>query len=158
MAFDIETLTGMGIGQEAAERLVSRHQASVDEIKAELSRAQEEAEAAKTDAEQAAELQARIDKLKAGEDEYKAKYEAEKAALDALKAEQAEKKETERKRGAFRSLLIGEGIRPKIADLIARCADVNSYRWNAEEGTFDNPDAVKADIASEWGEYKGNAR
>ena len=158
MAFDIETLTGMGITPEAAEKLVCLHNSVVDGVKEELKKTQEEAEAAKADAEQAAELQARIDEQKAREEGYKAKYEAEKSALDALKAEQAEKKETERKRGAFRSLLIGEGIRPKIADLIARCADVNSYRWNAEEGTFDNPDAVKADIASEWGEYKGNAR
>lgn len=158
MGFDIEALTGMGIGQEAAERLVSMHQASVDEIKAELSRVQEDAKATKAGADQAGELQARIDAMKAGEDGYKAKYEAEKAALDALKAEQAEKKELEHKRGIYRALLIREGYKPKIADLISRCADVASYRLNNETGEYENLEAVRADIAAEWGEYKENAR
>ena len=154
MAFDVETLTGMGIDAAAAEKLVCLHNGVVDGVKEQLKQAQEEAEAAKAEAEQAEELQAQLDELKAGEDGYKAKYQAEKAAFEALRKEQAEKKETDRKRGAFRSLLVREGIKPKIADLIARCAEVNSYRWNTEEGTFDNPEAIKADIATEWGIYK----
>ena len=81
MAFDIATLTEMGITPEAAEKLVCLHNGVVDGVKEQLKQAQEEVEAAKTDAEQAAELQARIDELKAGEDGYKAKYEAEKEVL-----------------------------------------------------------------------------
>ena len=154
MAFDMESLAELGITTEAAEKLICLHNGVVDWMKEQLQQAQEEAEAAKAEADRVAELQAQVDEQKNGEHGYRAKYESATAALESLQTEQAEKRETERKRGAFRALAISEGIRPKIADLISRCADVNSYRWNAEEGTFENPDAIRASISSEWGEYR----
>lgn len=154
MAFNMESLAELGITTEAAEKLICLHNSVVDRIKEELKQAQEEAEAAKAEADHVAELQAQVDERKTGEHRYKEMCESAQAALEALQTEQAEKKETERKRWAFRALVISEGIRPKIADLVSRCADVNSYRWNAEKGTFENPDAIRASISSEWGEYR----
>lgn len=154
MAFDIATLTEMGIEPEAAEKLVCLHKEVVDGLKAEISQAQEEIDSAKAQLDHAAELQAQLDE----QAEYKTKYEAEKAALESLQAEQAEKKETQRKRDEFRALAIEEGITHIAADLIAKCADVNSYRWDAEKGTFENPAAIKAEISAEWAGFKRNAR
>lgn len=155
MAFDIQTVMEMGISAEQAEKLVAVHEEVKGRILADLEQAKKEVEDAKAQAEETNRLEAEIEAAKAEETDWKKKYETEKAALDSLKAEQAEKNETKRKRGEYRALLVSAGIRFKIADLIARVADVNAYRWNGEAGTFENPEAIKADIATTWGEYRG---
>ena len=149
MGMDIETLTGLGIPQEAAEKIIAKHEETVRELQKEVDRAREEADAARIGAEQAAKLG---EELKAGTD-WEAKYRAEKAALDALKAEQAAKAEEDRKKREYRALLLEEGIKPIVADSILQVTDVSKYRFD-DAGRLENPEAVRADISREWAAFK----
>jgi len=149
MGMDIETLTGLGIPQEAAEKIIAKHEETVRELQKEIDRTREEAEAARIGAEQAAKLG---EALKACTD-WEAKYWAEKAAFDALKAEQAAKAEEDRKKREYRALLLEEGIKPIVADSILQVTDVSKYRFD-DAGRLENPEAVRADISREWAAFK----
>lgn len=157
MGMDIETLTGLGIPQEAAEKIIAKHEETVRELQKEVDRTREEADAARIGAEQAAKLG---EALKAQEDpgtDWEAKYRAEKAAFDALKAEQAAKAEEDRKKREYRGLLLEEGISPIVADSILQVTDVSEYRFD-DAGRIMNPDAVRADISRKWAAFMTNRR
>ena len=153
MGMDIETLTGLGIPQEAAEKIIAKHEETVRELQKEVDRTREEADAARIMAEQAAKLG---EALKVQEDpgtDWEAKYRAEKAAFDALKAEQAAKAEEDRKKREYRALLLEEGIKPIVADSILQATDVSKYRFD-DAGRLENPEAVRADISRKWAAFK----
>lgn len=154
MGMDIETLTGLGIPQEAAEKIIAKHEETVRELQKEVDRTREEADAARIGAEQAAKLE---EELNGPGTDWEAKYRAEKAAFDALKAEQTAKAEEDRKKREYRGLLLEEGISPIVADSILQVTDVSEYRFD-DAGRIMNPDAVRADISRKWAAFMTNRR
>ena len=152
MPFDLETITGLGIPQDKAEAIIARHDEVINAMKAEAEALEKEAEELKPRAEEARRLEAELNERKEGGKDYKALYEAEKAAFDALKAEQEAKETEARKRDAYKALLRAEGLSGRVVDSIARVAEVSSFRLD-DAGNLDNPEAIRADIRREWGEF-----
>ena len=148
MAFDLETITALGVPADKAEELITRHDESINALKAEAEALEKEAAELKPRAEEAQRIQAEIAAYKGGKD-YKALYEAEKAAFDALKAEQEAKQTEQRKREAYKELCRAEGVQARRLDSLVRLVDVSSFRLDAA-GNLENPDAIRADIRREW--------
>ena len=154
MAFDLEMITGLGIPQDKAERIKALHDETINALSAQVEEARKEYEETKARAEEARRLEAELNAYKEGNGgkDYKALYEAEKDAFDALKAEQEAKAKEARKRDAYKALLRAEGISGKVVDSIARVTEVSSFRLD-DAGNLDNPEAIRADIRREWGEF-----
>lgn len=155
MAFELEDLTGLGISADKAERIKALHDETISKIQADIEAVKQEAEEYKAKAEEAKSLAEEIESI--GTDvqtqkEWKAKYEAEKAALDAFRSEQEAKAEIDRKKQAYKALLLEAGVRPRYTDSILRVCDVSSFRLD-EGGKLENPEAIKADISNEWADF-----
>ena len=151
MAFDKETLTGWGIPEDKAEAIIAQHDEVIYALKAQVEEAEREYNERKAQAEALPGLKAELEALKAGE-EWKAKYEAEKAAFDSFKAECEAKEEDARKREAYGRIMWEMGIPWKSSSLVEKAIDTSSLRLD-EAGNLNNPEAVKVEIAREWGSF-----
>lgn len=160
-----EVLAGREDAAELIDQIIEMHIETVAPLKAELNRLQEE-NGGKTADELHAEyerLTAKLEQLKAGEvDEngtpWKNRYEEEKARYDAFKEKAEAQAAYEEKAKAFRSMLIQEGVKYSIVDIIVRGSSDIINSMELQDGRVRNHESVSAAIRSECRDFigKGN--
>ena len=159
MAFKREELRealGEAYTDEIASKLISMHRSVVEPLKDQLDDAKRDATKWKTAAEKLPGVQKELDELKGGED-WKGKYEAEKKAHDDYKAQVARDAEVAKVKAAYRKLLIDERISAKTIDAVLAATDYSKMKLK-DDGSLDNIDDLKKDIAEKWGGFQVSTR
>ena len=159
MAFrreDIREVLGEAYTDEIATKLVGLHRSVVDPLKDDLDNVKRDASKWKAEAEKLPGIQKELNELKSGED-WKGKYESEKKAHDEYKAQVALDAEAAKIKTAYRKLLVEERISAKTIDAVANATDYSGMKLK-EDGTLENVDDLKKDIAEKWGGFQVNTR
>lgn len=157
-----EVLADREDAAEIIDQLIEAHWEDVAPLKAELNRLQKE-NGGKTADEIHAEYQrltAELEQLKTGEmDEngtpWKTRYEEEKARYDAFKEKAEAQAAYEEKAKAFRSMLIQEGVKYSLVDIIVRGSNDIINSMELQDGKVRNHESVSAAIRSECRDFIG---
>lgn len=161
MALTRKLLSTMGIESEKIDEIINAHSDTVEALKAERDKIKREADTYRDDAKKLPEIQKELDEIKdaQGNNIFEKKYNEMKAEKENLQAEfdqykkDVEASETKRtKQAEYRKLLNESGISEKWIDKIMRFADLDSYELT-NEGKFKDVEAVKKNIADEYGDY-----
>ena len=134
----------MGLTDEQIESIIDNHSETVSGLKDEIDRLKEEAGKLQ-------DVQKELDGLKNGKD-WKAEYDKAQKDLDDLKKEVAGREQSEKLWSAYRDMLNAEKIDPKRHAAIRRVTDLSALKLD-KDGKLENPDALRAKIKEEWGEF-----
>lgn len=145
MGFSRSFLKATGLTDEQITAVIEEHTAVTDALKADRDRYKEQAGKAE-------ELQKQVDSLTSGED-YKKRYEDEHKAFEDFKKQTAAEGELNAVKGAFRKLLVSEGISEKRIDAIMKVTDFTGMK-RGKDGNLDGEEDLRKAINSDWGEFK----
>ena len=143
MALTRAMLKGMQLTEEQVSAIIEEHSNTVQGLKDEIKKY-------KADAEKLPEVQKELDKLKEGDgNDWEKKYNDEHKAFEDYKKEVAGKEETAKVRGAYRKLLVENGVGEKHIDAVLRVTDFSNVKID-KEGKLENADKLAESIRSEW--------
>ena len=143
MALTRAMLKGMQLTEEQVSAIIEEHSNTVQGLKDEIKKY-------KADAEKLPEVQKELDKLKEGDgNDWEKKYNNEHKAFEDYKKEVAGKEDTAKVRGAYRKLLVENGVGEKHIDAVLRVTDFSNVKID-KEGKLENADKLAESIKSEW--------
>lgn len=153
MALTRKMLRAMGIEDEKADEIIEAHAETVDALKqkaADAGRGGEEAEGLRKQVEQ---LKAELAKAQeAGDaDGMNAKYEEERKAFEDYKAQVAAKDADRTKRSLYRKLLAETGVDPKRLDAVMRVADLSKVE--VKDGAIQGAEELEKGIREDWADF-----
>ena len=158
MAFTRKMLKALGIEEDKIEQIMDAHTEVTNALIAE----RDEAKAA---IDKLAKVQDELDKAKESlktanseKDKYKSDYEADHAALEKLQGEVKEKATAEKTDKALYDWAKAQGYSDNGAKKIVKYGGYRSRIKFDDSGKPTNLDELKDDVASEWGEYKGETK
>lgn len=152
--FTRKFLATLGIEDDKADEIISRHSEVVNEIKSER-------DELKSKAEELDEVQKQLNKYKKAEEEaeknaekdpYKVKYEAIKEEYENYKKEILNKETTAKKTEAYRNLLKDAGVSDKRIDAVLKVSDIESLEFD-DEGKVKDADKITESIKTEWSDF-----
>lgn len=146
MALTRKMLKAMGIEDEKIEQIIEAHSETVSALK-------DEAEKYKTDAEKLPDVQKKLDDAvkDAGKDAYKVKYDTLKEEYDDYKAEITAKESRVAKETAYKALLTGLNISPKVLDKVVKLADLDALEL--ADGKIKEADKLSEALKAEWADF-----
>ena len=143
MALTRAMLKGMQLTEEQVSAIIEEHSNTVQGLKDEIKKY-------KADAEKLPEVQKELDKLKEGDgNDWEKKYNNEHTAFEDYKKQVADREAIAKVRGAYRKLLIENGVGEKHVDAVLRVTDFSSVKID-KEGKLENADKLAESIKSEW--------
>lgn len=140
MALTRKFLAALGIEAEKVDEIITAHQETLNDIKAERDRFKE-------DAEKLPAVQKELDELKAANSEtenYREKFEKEQKEFSDYKASVEAKEAKARKDGAIKKLLKDAGIGEKYVDAVSRIYDADSVKLDKDGNIEDAKERLEA--------------
>lgn len=143
MALTRAMLKGMQLTEEQVSAIIEEHSNTVQGLKDEIKKY-------KADAEKLPEVQKELDKLKEGDgNDWEKKYNDEHTAFEDYKKQVADREAIAKVRGAYRKLLVENGVGEKHIDAVLRVTDFSNVKID-KEGKLENADKLAESIKSEW--------
>lgn len=143
MALTRAMLKGMQLTEEQVSAIIEEHSNTVQGLKDEIKKY-------KADAEKLPEVQKELDKLKEGDgNDWEKKYNDEHTAFEDYKKEVAGREAVAKVRGAYRKLLVENGVGEKHIDAVLRVTDFSNIKID-KDGKLENADKLAESIKSEW--------
>ena len=143
MALTRAMLKGMQLTEEQVSAIIEEHSNTVQGLKDEIKKY-------KADAEKLPEVQKELDKLKEGDgNDWEKKYNNEHTAFEDYKKQVADREAIAKVRGAYRKLLVENGVGEKHIDAVLRVTDFSNVKID-KEGKLENADKLAEGIKSEW--------
>ena len=153
MALTRKMLRAMGIEDEKADEIIDAHAETVDALKQRIADAGKGGEDAAALQKQVEQLKADLAKAQeAGDaDGMGAKYEEERKAFEDYKAQVAAKDADRTKRSLYRKLLAETGVDPKRLDAVMRVADLSKVE--VKDGAIQGAEELEKGIREDWADF-----
>lgn len=148
MALTRKFLAALGIEAEKVDEIITAHQETLNEIKAERDRYKE-------DAEKLPDIQKELDDLKAAQNEdgpYKEKYEKEHKDFEDYKQGITAKETKAKKTEAVRKLFKDAGMAEKYVDAVLKIYDVDAIELD-KDGNIKDIDAKTKSVKETYPEF-----
>lgn len=152
MAVTRSFLKGMGLTDEQVSAIVEAHGATVDGLKAEITKYKE-------DAEKLPAVQKELDALKEAnsKDDWQGKYTKEHEAFEKYKGDVENEKTLAAVKTAYRKLLTDSKVGEKHLDAILRVTDFSKMKLD-KDGKLTDADKLTEGIKTEWSGFIGTER
>lgn len=151
MALTRSMLKGMNLTDEQVGAIIEEHTNVTSALKDKISEAEAKAEEFKEKAEQLDDVKKELETLKKDvkDNNWKGKYDKEHEEFEKYKSDIAEKESASKVKEAYKKLLDECKVGSKHIDSILRVTDFKDMKLK-EDGTFNNLDALKKSIETDW--------